>query len=85
MSFLLLIINALELLIIADVVLSWIMPDKGQFPRSLTTSITDPLYAPIHAVLKPEKTGGFDLSPLIVLMILFFFENLLKRGTIGAY
>ncbi len=85
MQLFLFIINALELLIIADVVLSWIMPDKERFPRSLTTSITDPLYAPIHAVLKPEKTGGLDLSPLIILMLLFFFENLLKGGTTGAY
>lgn len=85
MGALLLIINALQLLIIVDVVLSWIMPDKKQFPRSLTTSITDPLYAPLHAVLKPEKTGGLDLSPLIILMILFFFESILKRGAVGAW
>ena len=84
MGLFLLIINALQLLIIADVVLSWIMPDKRQFPRSLTTSITDPLYAPIHALLKPEKTGGLDLSPLIVLVLLFFLETLLKRASVGG-
>jgi YggT family protein len=82
---LLLLINALELLILADVVLSWIMPDKRRFPRSLTTAITDPLYAPLHAVLKPEKTGGLDLSPLILLILLYFFESMLMRGAVGAW
>ena len=82
---LLFILNALELLIIVDVVLSWVMPNKEQFPRNLTRQITEPLYAPIQAVLKPEKTGGLDLSPLIILVILYFFEGMLARSAGGGF
>ncbi|MDD9941370.1 MAG: YggT family protein, partial [Myxococcales bacterium] len=63
-------INALQMLIIADVVLSWVRPNPNEFPRKLTTQVTEPLYAPIHAVLNPRATGGFDLAPLIVLLLL---------------
>jgi uncharacterized protein YggT (Ycf19 family) len=74
-----LILRGLEILIIVDAVLSFLMsPDK--FPRSLTTQITDPLYAPVRAVLKPEVTGGFDLSPLIVIMLLRFMGSMLVRA-----
>lgn len=70
------VLKGLEILIIVDAVLSFVMqPDK--FPRSLTTQITDPLYAPVRAVLKPEVTGGFDLSPLIIIMLLRFMGSLL--------
>lgn len=70
MALLLLIIQGLRLLILADVILSWVMRDPDQFPRSFTRRITEPLYAPIHAILDPQKTGGFDLAPLIVLLLL---------------
>jgi uncharacterized protein YggT (Ycf19 family) len=57
------------------------MPDKSQFPRNLTSQITDPLYAPLRAVLRPERSGGLDFSPLIVLLLLSFMERmLLSRG-----
>ena len=71
------IINALQLLIIVDVVLSWVKPDPSEFPRNLTTQVTDPLYAPIHAVLNPRVTGGFDLAPLIVLVLLGFMRRMM--------
>ena len=85
MDLLLLAINALKFLILADVILSWVMPDKNQFPRSLTTSITDPLYAPLRAILNPQKTGGLDFSPFVIIFILIFFENMLEGGTRGAW
>lgn len=70
MALLLLIVQGLQLLILADVILSWVMRDPEQFPRSLTRRITQPLYAPIHAILDPRKTGGVDLAPLFVLLLL---------------
>jgi YggT family protein len=76
---LLTIVTGIKWLILIDAILSWFMPED-RFPRSLTGQLTDPLYAPFRAVLKPERTGGFDLSPLIVLMILFFFESLIARS-----
>jgi len=72
-------LTGLKWLIFADVILSWLMPAE-KFPRSLTTQITDPLYAPIRAVLKPERTAGIDLSPLLILLLIHFMQGMLHRG-----
>jgi YggT family protein len=77
-SLLYFLLTAIKWLIIIDAVLSWVMPED-RFPRSLTGQITDPLYAPIRALLPPDKTGGFDLSPLIVLMLVYAMESMLHR------
>jgi YggT family protein len=79
-----LILVALEVLIVVDVVLSWVMPDNSKFPRSLTTQITDPLYAPIRAILQPSKMGGLDLSPMIVLLLIQMMQRMLKSGSLGS-
>ena len=76
---LLTIVTGIKWLILIDAILSWVMPED-RFPRSLTGQLTDPLYAPIRALLKPERTGGFDLSPLIVLGVLLFLENMIARS-----
>ena len=76
---LLTIVTGIKWLILIDAILSWVMP-ADRFPRSVTTQLTDPLYAPFRAVLKPERSGGFDMSPLIVLMILFFLESMIARS-----
>ena len=78
-SILLLILKALKYLIFADVLLSWIMPDADRFPRSFTRQITDPLYAPIRAILRPERMGGLDVSPLLILILLQVMEGMLRR------
>ncbi len=73
-------LTALKILIFVDFALSWVMPNKEQFPRSWTTTITDPLYAPIRALLKPEQLGGLDLSPMAVLILIQLMEGMLARG-----
>ena len=73
-AILLLLLRAASFVIIIDAVLSWVQgPDA--FPRSLTMTMTAPLYAPIHAVLKPGSTGGLDLAPLIVLVLLQMLQG----------
>jgi uncharacterized protein YggT (Ycf19 family) len=73
-------LSALQLIVIADVVLSWIMQDPNAFPRNITRQITEPLYAPIHTVLKPEKMGGFDLSPIVILLLIGAIQGMLKSA-----
>lgn len=75
-----LILTALQYLIFADVILSWVMPDTTRFPRNITGQITEPLYAPIRALLRPERTGGLDFSPMIVLLLLHAMEVMLRRA-----
>lgn len=71
------ILNALVVIVIADALLSWVMA-PGKFPRTLTRQITQPLYAPIHAILNPAKMG-IDISPIIVILVLQGIVNALAR------
>ncbi|HET7182169.1 MAG TPA: YggT family protein [Candidatus Limnocylindrales bacterium] len=58
----------LWLLILARVILSWIDPGgRGRF-ASLVISLTEPILGPIRRAL--PRTGMFDWSPMIVLVIL---------------
>ena len=72
-------LRVLELTIIADALLSWVVPNKEQFPRSLTSQIADPLCAPFRKLVGPERMGGFDLSPLAALILLQVMRGLLTR------
>lgn len=78
-AILMLVITGLKWLIFIDVILSWLMPAE-KFPRSVTTQITDPLYAPIRAVLRPERTAGIDFSPLLILLLIHLMEGMLRKA-----
>jgi len=82
MEFLHLAITGVTWLIIIDAISSWIVgPD--QFPRSLTGSLTEPLYRPIRSVLDPAKMGGLDLSPLVLIIGLQVAQSLIARSAIA--
>lgn len=82
MEFLFLVLQGITLLVFVDAIASWVVgPDR--FPRSLTGLITEPLYRPIRAVLRPERMGGFDLSPLVVILALQGLQQLLMRVVIA--
>ena len=70
MGMLVLFLDLVRWVILADVILSWVQRDESQFPRSLTRSLTRPLYAPIHAIIDPQKMGGIDFTPLILLLLI---------------
>ena len=72
-------LRVLELTIIGDALLSWVVPNKDQFPRSVTSQIADPLCAPFRKLIGPERTGGFYLSPLAALILLQVMRGLLMR------
>jgi uncharacterized protein YggT (Ycf19 family) len=68
-------LGLVSLLIIVDAILSWVMPDPDRFPRSLTSRLTAPLYAPVHAIVDPRKTGGLDFAPIVVLVAIHFIRR----------
>jgi len=58
----------LWLLILARVVLSWVDPTgRGRFSAFIIQT-SEPILAPIRKLL--PRTGAFDFSPLIVLLVL---------------
>jgi len=79
MGFIFLLLRGISLIVIIDAVSSWFVPGRDRFPRNLTGRITEPLYRPIRKVVDPEKLGGIDISPLIVLVALQGIATLLSR------
>jgi uncharacterized protein YggT (Ycf19 family) len=78
-TFLLQLTRAVWVLVIADALFSWVVP-ADKFPRSFTKPLLDPVYAPIRRVLTP-LTGAVDLSPLVLLALLFVLQRwLVSRG-----
>jgi YggT family protein len=59
---------ALQLLILARVLLSWLDPAGRSRFAPFLIAMTEPILAPVRRLL--PRTGAFDLSPLIVLLVL---------------
>ena len=66
--------------VIAAVIVSWltafnVINSHNNFVRSLLRALyalTEPVFRPIRKILPPM--GGFDLSPLIVFVIIMFLQ-----------
>ena len=78
MAFVFHVLNGAKVLIILDALFSWVM-DEGQFPRSVTKAILDPVYTPMRSLLG-ARIGPVDLCPLIALGLLYAFDAVLKRS-----
>ena len=72
--------------IIASVIASWlvnfgVINIHNQFARMIVSALyglTEPLFAQVRRILPPF--GGLDLSPIVVLLGIFFLERLLIRA-----
>jgi YggT family protein len=64
--------------IIASALISWVSPDPRNPVVQFLRQITEPVLAPARRLLPPWKTGGLDLSPIIVLIAIQILEWLLN-------
>lgn len=67
----------LSYIVLADAILSWVMPSQDRFPRNITGRLTAPLYAPVRALIDPRRTGGMDVSPIVVLLAIHLLRRVL--------
>ena len=68
MNFIRFVVFGLELLILARVLLSWVDPAGRGRLAAFIIQTTEPILAPVRRAL--PRTGMFDLSPLIVILVL---------------
>lgn len=68
-------------LILARVVMSWVNPDPNHALVRLVHRTTEPVLAPVRSML--PVMGGFDFSPILVLVGVQILENLIVRALIG--
>ena len=70
-------LQAYMIVIFIACVLSFIRPNPfGKFYKifRVISVLTEPAFAPVRRYL-PTTFGGFDLSPLLILLVLNFFDS----------
>jgi YggT family protein len=81
----LLILQMYVWLLIAAAILSWLVAfnvvnTRNQFVASIGEflfRITEPALRPIRAML--PNLGGIDISPIVLILIIFFLQNVIVR------
>jgi YggT family protein len=69
--------------VIAAALISWVSPDPRNPIVRFLRQITEPVFEPIRRFLPPWKTGGLDLSPLIVIIAIQFVERVILPSLFG--
>jgi YggT family protein len=78
-------LKALQWIVIIAALISWVNPDpRNPIVRFLYT-VTEPLFRPFRRLLPPSRTGGIDLSPIFVLLLIFLISSFLARLASGGY
>jgi YggT family protein len=86
-----LLLNLVWWVIVIQAVLSWliafnIINTHSDFVRTVWTALgrmTEPLYRPIRRIL--PDFGALDLSPLVVLLILYILSNIVIPNIAASY
>lgn len=71
-------LNLLALAIIIRSLLSWIDPMARNPISQFLHTITEPILAPVRRALGGGGMGGFDLSPMIVLILIWAVSGALN-------
>lgn len=82
MALLQVLINLLWLykwIIIIRAIISWVNPDPYNPIVRALRAMTEPVLKPFRRLINPYWTGGIDFSPLLVLVIVWFFELFLRN------
>ena len=63
--------------IIAAALITWVSPDPRNPIVQFLYKATEPVLRPVRNLLPPWRTGGLDLSPLIVIIAIQFIERVI--------
>jgi YggT family protein len=74
------ILNMYSWVIIIAALMTWVNPDPRNQIVIFLRRVTEPVLDPVRRMLPPWKTGGLDLSPLIVLVAIQFVERVVLPG-----
>jgi len=70
--------------VVISAVLSWIKPDPYHPIVRFIRSVTEPVFYRVRRLLPFVMVGGFDLSPVVVLLVIQFLQVFLTRLFIGG-
>ena len=77
-------LQALQWIVIIAALISWVSPDPRNPIVRFLYAVTEPLFRPFRRLIPPSRTGGIDLSPIFVILAIFFLSRLLARLAVSA-
>ncbi len=77
-------LTALQWIVIIAALISWVNPDPRNPIVRFLRGFTEPLFRPFRRLLPPSRTGGIDLSPLIVLLLIYLLTRFVARLAYSA-
>ena len=79
LEILLILLTMIQWIVIAAALVSWVSPDPRNPIVQFLYRMTEPLLRPFRRILPPSRTGGIDLSPLFVILLVVFLKIVLSR------
>ena len=68
------------IVIIAAALISWVRPNPYNPIVRFLRQITEPVLRPVRQLVPPEKLGGLDISPIIVIVIIRWIVPVILRA-----
>jgi len=65
------------LLILARVIVSWLPINRWHPVVIWIYRVTEPMLKPFRNIVSPARTGGLDLSPIFLLLVLWIVESII--------
>jgi YggT family protein len=72
-------LTGLQWIVIIAVLITWVSPDPRNPIVRFLWAVTNPLCRPFRKLLPPSKTGGIDISPIFVLLLIFLIKSFIVR------
>ncbi|HTO86782.1 MAG TPA: YggT family protein [Thermoanaerobaculia bacterium] len=79
------VLQAVQWLVIIAALVSWVSPDPRNPIVRFLWATTEPLFRPFRRLVPPSRTGGIDLSPIFVIVLIFFLSRLIRLAAAGAF
>jgi YggT family protein len=78
------ILSVIQWLVIIAAVISWVNPDPRNSIVQFLYRTTEPILRPFRKILPPQRTGGIDLSPILVILLILFLKVFLRSLFMNA-
>ncbi|HTY40739.1 MAG TPA: YggT family protein [Thermoanaerobaculia bacterium] len=72
-------LHALQWIVIIAALVSWVSPDPRNPIVRFLWAVTEPMFRPFRRLVPPSRTGGIDLSPLFVLLLIYLVSRFVAR------
>jgi len=67
--------------VIFRAILSWVRIPSSFYPVAIVLyKLTEPVLKPFRRIVPPSRLGGIDISPMIVILLIYFVDSFLVKS-----